>query len=230
MPFANRQNALGSMPVSESRNPALDSFAAQIGSELVLAELLISRTANGFELRHLSDRSVSARELKRLALSDLRPLAQKTESGAFRPLKSAPNLQRGWRGAVAGVTELGVALSHLYPGAVADWYAAREAQPPVTGYREFTNRQSGMYRITQLLSDEQVALVIQSCCQPQFCLKRRLWSVEGLSADRAETKSIIPCLEPCALLLEAGRTALRNEQAEKGNLYSRKPKHPEALC
>src|SRR2546429_268258 len=46
MPFANRQNVLGSMPVSDSRNPALDCFAAQIGFELVLAELLISRTAN----------------------------------------------------------------------------------------------------------------------------------------------------------------------------------------
>ncbi len=196
-------------------NPALEAFAAQIGPELALAEVLITRTGHGFELRHLSDRSLATDKLKTVSLSDLRPLAQRTESGGFRPLKSAPGLQRGWRVAIVSMTELGIALNHLYPGAVPDWYAARQAKPPATDYHEFTNRQSGMYRITQMLDDQQVASVIQSCCQPRFCLKRRLWSAGGLSADAAETKSIIPCLEPCALLLEFARTAVRSKQAEK---------------
>jgi hypothetical protein len=46
-------------------------------------------------------------------------------------------------------------------------------------------------------------------------LKRRLWTVNGLASDAAEEKSLIPCLEPCALLLELARKAMRIEQEEK---------------
>ena len=198
-------------------NPALETFGAQIGSELILAQVLVRRIGEGFELRHVADRSVPAKELKSVSLAELRPLTQRTESGAFRPLKSSPNLQKGWRVAVTEGPELGMALGHLYPGAVADWYAARQGQPPVTHYREFTSRQTGMYRITQLPSDQEVGMAIQSCCQPHFCLKRRFWTVAGIAPDTIETKSIIPCLEPCALLLEFVRTAVRSKHAEERN-------------
>ena len=196
-------------------NPALEAFVAQIGSELVVAQVLIARTGHSFELRHVSDRSAPAKQLRAINVSELRALGQITQDGAFRPLKSAPNLQNGWRTSVRDADELGIALNHLYPGAVADWYAIQAGEPPVTNYRDFTNRQSGMYRITQLLSDQQAIAVIQACCRPESCLKRRLWSVDGLSADMPESKSIIPCLEPCAILLESARTMVRNQQAEK---------------
>src|ERR1041385_2767133 len=127
-----------------SGNPALETYAAEIGPELVLAQVLICRVASGFELRHVLDRSVAENELKLVAIPELRALAQFTATGAFRPLKSAPNLQRGWRTRVANSNELGVALEHLYPNSVADWFAARQTVPPVTNYREFTNRQTGM--------------------------------------------------------------------------------------
>jgi hypothetical protein len=39
-----------------------------------------------------------------------------------------------------------------------------------------------------------------------------LWTVGGLSPDAPAEKSIIPCLEPCALLLEFARKAARWEQ------------------
>jgi hypothetical protein len=97
----------------------------------------------------------------------------------------------------------------LYPGAVADWFATQAAQPPVTSYREFTSRQTGMYRITTHLDDAAVAAVIHACCHKDFCLKRRLWTVEGAAPDAADAKSLIPCLEPCAILLEAARKAAR---------------------
>jgi hypothetical protein len=42
--------------------------------------------------------------------------------------------------------------------------------------------------------------------------------VAGLAADGAEEKSLIPCLEPCAVLLEFARKAMRIEQEEKVRL------------
>src|SRR6185436_15293428 len=52
-------------------------------------------------------------------------------------------------------------------------------------------------------------------CHKTFCLKRRLWSVAGLDPDSPSEKTLVPCLEPCAVLLEFARKAMRIEQAEK---------------
>ena len=196
-------------------NPALEAFVSRLPGELVFAQALIRRTADGFKLRHVADRDADATTLRLLAISDLRVLAQTTRTGAFRPLKSAPNLASGWRVCARNAAELETALNHLYPGALADWFAAQTPPPPVTHYREFTNRQSGMYRITALLTDAQAAQVIRAGCAKEFCLKRRWWTVAGLPPDDVTSKSLIPCLEPCAVLLEFARKAMRIEQEEK---------------
>ena len=198
-------------------HPALQAFVAQIGRELVLAQALIRRVEPGYELRHVADRDRAPKSLRELRLSDLRELAQFTAGGAFRPLKSAPNLARGWRFIARDQTELEAALNRLYPGAVADWSAAQSPQPPVTHYREFTGRQTGMYRITTFLSDANLARVVENLCTAQ-CLKQRLWTAGQIPTDPPEKKSAIPCLEPCAILLESARKEVRALQAtERAN-------------
>ena len=197
------------------RNPAMESFVTRLTGERLFAQALIRRTADGFELRHVADRDADATTLRLLPVAGLRALAQNTRTGAFRPLKSAPNLASGWRVGARDAAELETALNQLYPGALADWFAAQTPTPPVTHYREFTNRQSGMYRITALLTDAQAAQVIRAGCAKEFCLKRRCWTVAGLSPDDVAEKSLIPCLEPCAVLLEFARKAMRLEQEEK---------------
>ena len=184
-------------------NPALDDFVASVGRELVLAQVLVRREGRGFSLRHVEDRQAASDELRSVSLNEVRALAQFTASGTFRPLKSAPSLQSGWRLAVRDEAELGRALDQFYPGAIAAWFAARSPDPPVTNYREFTARQTGIYEVTSALDDQQAAQVIRDCCDAKSCLKRRLWTVKGLALDAAEEKSLIPCLEPCAVLLEA---------------------------
>jgi 4Fe-4S binding protein/cobalt chelatase family protein len=197
-------------------NPALTAFLADFDTETVLGQVLIRRVANGFELRHVADCGAGAEGIELLTVSGLRALAQFTAAGAFRPLKSAPNLRRGWRVTVSDQNELELALNHLYPGAVADWFAARANPPPVTSYRQFTARQTGMYRITTMLNDSVAAAAIRACCHADFCLKQRLWGVEGLAPDAPEHASAIPCLEPCAILLEFARKVARLEQEDAG--------------
>ena len=169
----------------------------------------------GFELRHVADRECDPATLRLLGENDIRPLAQFTARGVFRPLKSAPNLQRGWRATARDVETLGAALNQLYPGAVADWFAAQAPLPPVTSYREFAGRQTGMYRITTRLDDAAAGAVIRACCHKDFCLKRRLWTVDGLPPDAPAAKSALPCLEPCAILLESARKTARAGQDER---------------
>ncbi len=199
-----------------SANPlALQAFVGRIGSELLLAQVLIRRVEPGYELRHVADGDRAAHTLRELRLTDLRELARFTARGAFRPLKAAPNLATGWLLRVPDAASLETALSELYPGAMADWFAAQAARPPVTHYREFSNRQTGMYRITALLDDTQAARVARACCHKNGCLKRRIWAVSGLAPEPVEAKSLIPCLEPCAILLELARKSARMEQEKK---------------
>src|ERR1700722_450613 len=102
----------------EFQNPALANFVAQIGHELTLAQVLIARHGDGYELRHVQDASLPADALRLIKLDEARALAQFPAAGEFRPLKSAPTLQRGWRLLVANDAGLDAALSRLYPGAV----------------------------------------------------------------------------------------------------------------
>lgn len=201
--------------MTKPAHPALAAFVAQLGDELVFAEVLIRRAGAGFEVRHRDDSAAASDSLRGVTIESLRELAQTTEAGAFRPLKSAPNLRRGWRVQVPDERRLEMALGNLYPGSLADWFAARQAHPPVTHYREFTGRQTGMYRITAMLDDAQAATVIRACCDKAFCLKRRLWTVPGLESDAEGVPSVVPCLEPCAVFLEFARKAARIEQNEK---------------
>lgn len=197
--------------MSAVSNPALRALLARIAPELTLAQVLVTRAREGYDLRHVADRETAT--LRKVSPEELRTIAQLTAAGAFRPLKSAPNLRTGWRCIARTDGELETALRHLYPGAVADCHAAQSTCPPVTHYREFTTRQTGMYRATALLADEQAAHVTRAGCHQNFCLKQRLWTVGDLARD--EWKSLIPCLEPCAMLLEFARKAQRIELEEQ---------------
>src|SRR5438046_9582058 len=83
--------------MSAITHPGLKALLAQTGEELVLAQVVIRRAGSSFELRHVADCDRPVASLRESCLSDLRALAQFTSGGAFRPLKSAPNLARRWR-------------------------------------------------------------------------------------------------------------------------------------
>jgi hypothetical protein len=205
--------------MNPAAQPPLQQFVAQMGDGLTLGQVAIARLEQGYELRHEVDRLCPGAALRLVPLTELRALAQFTATGVFRSLRSAPDLQSGWRALVSTDFELEQALNQIYPGAVADWFAAQRPPIPVTNFREFTQRQTGMYRVTALLEDAQVIRVVRACCHRQFCLKRRQWTVADLPPDTATEKSLIPCLEPCAVLLECARKA--SPKSATGPLLSR---------
>ena len=195
-----------------SSKPELLAFLAEVGSGILLGQVWIQPVDRGFRMCHGADRTKPFEELDPLSTSDLRPLALFNPAGGFRPLRGSPDLRGGWRYEARDSEALSVALELVYPGALVDWYAIQCAPSPVTHYRPYVERQTGMYRITAMLTPAQVATTAKACCAVSFCLKRRLWKDEGLNEDPAEAKSISPCLEPCAVLMEFARKVYRMDQ------------------
>ena len=196
-------------------NPAVKAFSDSIGDGRAWVEVWIRPLSGGFELRHRADMDLTEAALEWVPLDDVRRISRTTADGVFRPNKAAPGLRRGWRCRAASLSELGMALDRLYPGGIPDWYAAQQGNTAVTHFQEFTARQTGLYRVTGLLSGEPASRMIRACCAARFCLRQRLWSAPGAGPESAAAKSDLPCLEPCALLLDLARRAMKREQEEK---------------
>ena len=198
---------------------AREAFAAWVDKNpagRVFGQVLVRPTASGgYYLRHQAD--VEAESLKlyedpRYA----REIVKLTEAGEHRPLKSSPNLRRGWKLKVADARELATAMNYLYPAGIIHWYLYREGRLEVTNYRENAARQSGIYKRVQRLSDEGVQNAARVCCENAVCLKKPLWNVDyntPLEMDRGEGE--IPCPEPCSIFVSFARRIRLFEREEK---------------
>lgn len=190
-------------------SPQISTLRAQLKEPVQFLEVEIREKPPGFLLRHIADRDRNVGELQDLALDNLATWADSTLRGAFRPNKAAPSLRTGWCCHPATEADLAVALDQLYPGALADWYAWEMGVAEVTSFRDFMARQTGMYRSTQNLTDTQADQVATAGCDSSLCLRRRCWPTPGLGAAPAGPNLSVPCLEPCALLLEFARWTAR---------------------
>lgn len=190
-------------------NPQISTLRARLREPVQFLEIEIREEASGFLLRHVADRDRSLVELQVLTLDELASWADVTLRGTFRPNKAAPSLRRGWRCHPASEDDLAWALDQLYPGALADWHAWQAGTAGVTSFRDFMARQTGMYRGTQSLSDAQADQVATAGCDSSVCLRRRCWPTPGLDAAPSDSPLSVPCLEPCALLLEFARWTAR---------------------
>lgn len=196
--------------MSTGPSPAIVAFAEALGDAAVFTQVQITRSADLFQLRHVDDAGAESSSLRLWRADELRELAMETARGEFRPLKSAPNLRTGWICRVKGLAALEDAMDRLYPGGVSDWHVGRIGGQ-ATCYRDFTARQTGMYRITGFLDEVSAPPVIAACCDQRFCLKDRRWNYDD-AEEKPAASLTWPCLEPCALLLEFARKAVRISQ------------------
>lgn len=178
----------------------LDAGRSQIG------QILIRPALPGFELRHFADNG-----LEHLAAYEgadfARQLANLDDAGQYRPLKTAPNLRRGWRLTVPDLAELRRALDFFYPAMLGLMRSYQNGQLVPVGLRETLGRQTGMYRITQMITDEQARTMTDHFCAG--CMKCRLWDGQTPTADR----HMIPllCQEACNLLVAEARRVVKSQ-------------------
>jgi hypothetical protein len=174
----------------------------------------------GYSLRHAADA-----EEEDLRVSEdpreAREIARFTAGGDYRPLKSSPNLRRGWELRVEDARSLATAMNYLYPAGIAHWYLFREGRLDLTSFRENAARQSGIYKRIQHLSDEGVLHAARACCDDAVCLKQTLWDIDEetpLEVDRGGGE--IPCPEPCSIFVSFARRVRLFERENDDNCLS----------
>jgi sirohydrochlorin cobaltochelatase len=222
--------------VKQSR-PLLDSLVAEKFSRIGQLEIVSSQ--KGFVLCHRDD--VGRNDLRNYEIDDAPEVAKFDDAGSYRPLKTAPNLQHGWKIFARDLLQVEKVIDAIYPGRIAVLDAFKSGQLTTTSLRETLNRQSGMYRVAAKISDEQIdGLVGNFCRSDGGCLRTILWKRDTtdqipslklppekfdpavdqyLSAKRprsatAATESIpLLCQEACNLLVAACRGAVKMKGA-----------------
>jgi len=122
-------------------------------------------------------------------LTDPASLRKKVRDKPFRPLATSTDLPGGWRVLIDQPDMLHTVVETIYPGAVADWAAARQGTFTAGSFPSVTARQTGMYRDLAGLSEAQRAELVAQVCGN--CVRRPTW----FNGDARN----IPCGEPCNL-------------------------------
>ena len=211
------------VPGATEASAAREAFASWVdeadGEGRVFGQVRAAGAGDGhYVLRHIEDTAASGLDVHEDPRA-AREISKTTEAGEYRPLKSSPNLRRGWELRLAGARDLAVAMNLLYPAGIVHWHLHREGRLQTTSYRENAARQSGIYKRVQRLSDEGVQDAARACCEDAVCLKKTLWDVDSetpLAMERGEGE--IPCPEPCSVFVSFARRVRLFEREKKRDL------------
>ena len=133
-------------------------------------------SSGGFRLCHRDDAETAEKMERFTDPEDAIELSRFDDSGAYRPLKTAPSLRHGWTLELGTADELWRALDHFYPGRLAILAGYKANRLSVTPLRETLGRQSGMYRIAATISDTRLDDVVGEFCRSHGgCLRTILW-------------------------------------------------------
>ncbi len=209
--------ASGSVP-KDNLKSALASWLHSGRTEI--GEIAITTNTDGtFSLSHIADRGKDDLQVHHAA-HDALFIARNDASGTFRPLHSAPTLNRGWRLDLATLDELCLALDFFYPAALGMAHALEQNHLTAVPLRDMLSRQTGMYRFANNITDDQAHAMIGRCCANAKCLRRILWPLTTSQpmANEADSKTqpnhapnALPllCIEACTHIVSAARKVAR---------------------
>lgn len=197
-----------------------------------IGQILIRKDGESFALCHRDDEKCEALETYR-APEDAIGIARLTDAGAYRPLKTAPDLRHGWRLELSDLQGVRQALDFFYPGRLPALLAWEENRLRPTPLRETLDRQSGMYRIAAKISDDGIDRLVGRFCRSQGgapgCLRTILWPRDETKArpsfrlpldkfiapgdQTGRGQNVVPllCQEACSLLVAEARKVVKDE-------------------
>ncbi len=233
-------SAIGTEPLlAEVMLDQVDAFDATHGSSSVaedlagwlqqggglLGEISVTSQGTGYAIRHQAE--VGASQLKQFTNpQDAREIAKYDATGNFRPLKSAPTLKQGWELQLGDAAAVRHALDYFYPAAIANWSRWQRGlgAHQVVALRDTLKRQTGMYRVTGLMTDDEAQTLVAKTCQGN-CARKIVWPLgKGLpltevAPEKCQTETpagTIPllCTEACNILVAEARTVVKARMAK----------------
>jgi len=188
-----------------------------------VGEILIGAREKEFSLCHRDDEGREDLEVF-YGAETARGLSNLDDHGAYRPLKTAPNLRHGWALRVSGVDALRHALDYFYPAMLGVWRSHElRALSPVP-LRQTLERQTGMYAVTGKITDRQAGAMVADFCRTEGgCLKRILWPlapgtpipslpVKKTAAFASAGEMPLLCHEACNLLVARAREVVKKAE------------------
>ena len=167
--------------------PLLQALVAENVSRI--GQLEIVSCDGGFTLCHRDD--VGRNDLRNGEIDDAFEIAKFDEAENYRPLKTAPNLRRGWKIFARDLLQVEQVIDAIYPGRLAVLHAFKAGHLATTSLRETLNRQSGMYRVAAKISDKQIDELIGNFCRSDGgCLRTILWKRDA--SDKSASSKLPP--------------------------------------
>lgn len=169
----------------------------------------------GWRVLHRADEAMEAGLTIHTWPEEAREIAKYDQAGVYRPLKGAPTLRRGWTLHLESAHEIRLALDAIYPAALGTFLAALRGEIHPVPLRDTLGRQTGMYRVTQLIRDDQAEGVIRTTCdRSTSCLRTNVWDLsaghphsltEPLNPIWPTREVPVYCVEACNILVAACR-------------------------
>lgn len=223
--FDAKHGVAGAPPLPEEElMPALATWL-KAGIDVIGQVAIITHADGTFSLCHAADRERSDLEVYQKPTEALF-ISQYDDAGVFRSLHTAPTLKHGWRLDLPNLAELRLALDFFYPAALGMARSLEKGTLAAVPLRELLGRQTGMYRFTNTITDEQAHAMIGTCCADANCLRRILWPLRSGEpmAHEAEAKTrpnhgpnALPllCIEACTHVVSAARKIARANHEAK---------------
>ena len=206
---------------------ALERWLAQGCTQI--GEIEVRTVQEGFALRHYADAGRASGELERIDVDGVRAIANLDAQGRFRPLKTMPNLRRGWALIVVDLTELRAVLDLFYPAMTGLCARHERGELAPVPLRDTLQRQSGMYAVTRRITDEEADTLAGTFCESGAgCLKTILWQIRAgrplttlppakfdlLENQTGAAARAVPmlCHEACNLFVAKAREVVRQKR------------------
>ncbi|MBA3961826.1 MAG: hypothetical protein H0X40_07995 [Chthoniobacterales bacterium] len=197
-----------------------------------IGQILIAEREGEFTLCHRDDEGRDGLAARN-SPNDAVEIAKFDEEGNYRPLKTAPNLRRGWCLELPDISALREALDFFYPGRLAALLAWERNRLHPTPLRETLRRQTGMYRVAAHVTDGEADALVSRFCRSQGgapgCLRTILWARDETKArpstrlpldkfiapgdQTGRGEQVIPllCQEACNLLVAEAQRVVKAE-------------------
>jgi hypothetical protein len=176
-----------------------------------IGQAVFRADGEGFLICHADDAERSDLEIFHNP-HDAAAIAIHDDDGNYRPLKTGPNLKHGWLLRVGSLADLHLALDLLYPAALANWRALLRNEKIASPLRDTVSRQTGMYRVTGLITDDEAQGIVDSLCKPG-CLRHIQWPIPSDAPHPAvpskENEIPLLCIDACSLLIAEARRVVK---------------------